>query len=47
MKPNTSVGFRCRLTQPTKMVKVLIHERWVALSLNPTYENGQGIDCWK
>ena len=26
MKPNMSVGLRCRLTQPTKMVKVLIVE---------------------
>jgi hypothetical protein len=44
MKPNTSFGLKHE-TQPTKMVKVLIHERWVALSLNPTYENGEGIDC--
>jgi hypothetical protein len=44
MKPNMSLGLCCRLTQPTKMVKILIHERWVALSLNPTYKNGEDID---
>ncbi|MFM5899424.1 MAG: hypothetical protein ACKO8W_18395 [Dolichospermum sp.] len=40
-----SLGLRCRLTQFTKMVKVLIHERRVTLSLNPIYKNGEGIDC--
>jgi hypothetical protein len=44
MKPNMSLGLCCRLTQPTKMVKILIHEPWVALSLNPTYKNGEDID---
>ncbi|MEY3401234.1 MAG: hypothetical protein RLZZ86_849 [Cyanobacteriota bacterium] len=44
LQPKARVGFHAS-TQPTKMVKVLIHERWVVLSLNPTYENGEGIDC--
>jgi hypothetical protein len=34
MKPNTSVGLKLK-TQ---------HELWIALSLNPTYKNGEGID---